>query len=116
MWIRVAHYYRIIAQEYSTELYYGIVFHGLRLRNYIMESDYGVILRNHITESYYGLILRNGIAELHDRISLRSDIAELYYDRKNDHISTNVQRQKLSIRASESFRYNASPQRPTGQE
>ena len=101
----------------------------IRLWNSITEIDYSIILRNHITEVYYGITLRNYIVDLWYgprlwNYMMEADyaamlwhyIVELYYDDNNDHISTNVQRQKLSISASESFRYNTSPKRPHGHE
>ena len=57
-----------------------------------------------IRQIYYGRYIT---ADIFRRIHYGRYIA---YN-KNGHISTNVQRQKLSIAASESFRCNASPQR-----
>ena len=92
-----------------------------------MESYYGTILGNHITGLYYGIILRihhvkrsPGIPETTPRPPGNSgDLVGTCGDRqgtlwgpptdhKNDGISKEVQRQKISIGASESFLCKAS--------
>ena len=71
--------------------------------------DHRTIIRNDMKISYYGITLRNHITESHCRKQLGDHITELYYDQEHDHISTKLQRQKLSIGASNSLLHNAPP-------
>ena len=72
-----------------------------------MALYYGIISRMYITELYYGIILWNDMMKLYYGITLPHYTKESYYDLKSDYISTNGQRQQLSVVASESVRCNA---------
>ena len=99
-------YCEMILRNYISELYCGIV-----LRNYIPDLYYGIMLGNDTTEIYWRMILRNYMTELHHNHIMKS-YCGIILRHKDVNISTNLQRQQLSIGASESFRCHASTQRP----
>ena len=115
-------YYRIISRNHIRDAYYGIVVWTIlrkRTCDYVTELDFGVILLNCIyviilysTELYYGIILRNYPVEMNPGSpdtspgplgTPRTSWGPLWGspgdppDHKNNHISTNSQRQKLLI-------------------
>ena len=118
--------YRIRLLNYIMELYYRIILRN-HITKYIKELYWGIVLQRYFVESYSEwIILRNYVTECthekeprHPRTSpgplgtlgTPRDSQGAPTNRKTHDISFNLQRQKLSIAASESLRCNASPQR-----
>ena len=106
--LRQIYYGRYITAEILRQIYYG---------RYIMAYIYRDITADILWQIYYGNYITAGILQqvYYGRYITADILRQIHYGRyiayhKNGHISTNVQRQKLSIAASESACCNASPQ------
>jgi hypothetical protein len=107
--LRQIYYGRYITAEILGQIYYG---------RYIMAYIYRDITADILWQIYYGNYITAGILQqvYYGRYITADILRQIHYGRyvayhhKDGHISTNFQRQKLSIAASESACCNASPQ------
>ena len=111
------YYGRYIMAEILREIYHGtyIMADIIQQIYYICRSRY--IRADILQQVHYG---RDMMADIYNSRHISADrLRQIHYGRyiayhKNGHISTNAQRQKLSIAASESVCCNASLQRAQG--
>ena len=96
--------YGIASQHHNTKIYYGIT-----SWHHTYEKDPGNPGESPAPQGTSGVPMGTPLQPAGTSLGPPGDALGTYTDHTNTYISTNVQRWKLSIAASESFRCNASP-------